>query len=156
CKEAYQVAKDDCSNKDHACMEQCREVRVDCIDSTTLPGDLTACRDQLQQDKQDCRNAHPNDPTGLNQCIDQAQVVAFLCRQAARQKAKPAIATCRAGFRSCARDCGPPNPPSDVVDPVQCKIDAKNAYLACKSDCLEAFQSQTDLCRNHDHQCVEG
>src|SRR5262249_11032670 len=49
----------------------------------------------------------------------------------------------------------PPPEGQPPVDPLQCKIDAKNAYLGCTADCREQFQTQKDLCLNRDHACVE-
>jgi hypothetical protein len=157
CKEAFQVAKDQCRNKDHECMEGCRAGRAECILNTSLDEDLTACRDTLRAAKQACRDDPENDTEAeLDACIDAAQVTAFLCRKTARRNAQPFIAACRTGFRACAQAC-PENPDAgENVDKVQCKIDAKNGYLACKAGCREAFQEQKDLCLNRDHACVEG
>ena len=157
CKEAYQVAKDQCRNKDHDCMEGCRAGRAECILNSSLDEDLAVCRDTLRAAKQACRDNPENDTEAeLDACIDAAQVTAFLCRKTARRNAKPAISACRAGFRACAQAC-PVNPnPIENIDRVQCKIDAKNAYLACKAGCREEFQAQKDLCLNRDHVCVEG
>jgi hypothetical protein len=152
CKEAYQVAKDACLNRDHGCVEGCRAGREDCVLASSLDEDLTACRDALRAAKDDCRTVHAGDDTGTDLCIDQVQVVAFLCRRDARRAAKPAIKACRTGFRACAQACPTTGTP---IDPVQCKLDAKNAYLQCKADCREGFQQQKDLCLGHDHDCVE-
>ena len=156
CKEGFQITKDGCRNKDHACMEGCRAGRYECILATPLDEALLVCRNDLRQAKEDCRNDPNNDtPEEVDACIDGAQVTAFLCRRNARLASKPAIAACRAGFRACAQAC-PPNPdPALNVDKAQCLIDAKNAYLACRADCREAFQEQKDLCLNRDHACVE-
>jgi hypothetical protein len=154
CKEAYQVAKDNCINRLHSCVEGCRAGRSECVDATPLDEDLALCRDTLRAAKDKCRTDHANDPEGTDLCIDQAQVVAFLCRKAARQKSRPAIVACRAGFRACVKAC-PPAESGEVIDPRQCKLDAKDAYLTCKSDCREDYQSQKDVCLNRDHACVE-
>jgi hypothetical protein len=156
CTEDFQTAKDACLNRDHDCVEACRAGRDECIMATSLDEDLTACRDDLRAAKQACRD-DPNNPAGsasLDSCIDAVQVTAFLCRRQARTTAKPALTACRAGFKACAKAC--PSTGTAVIDKVQCKIDAKNAYLACKADCREAFQTQRDLCNNRDHACVEG
>lgn len=153
CKEAYQTAKDACLNRDHDCVERCREVRGDCIDQTNLDEDLAACRDTLRAAKQTCRDTKPPDSPELDQCIDEAQVVAFVCRKTARKTNRPAVNACRSAFRTCAQACGPPV--TTIPDPRQCKLDAKTAYLTCKADCREAFQAQKDLCLNRDHDCVE-
>jgi len=151
CKEAYQTAKDACLNRDHDCVEGCRAGRAECILNTNLDEDLTTCRNNLRAAKEDCHNGPPEE---LDGCIDGAQVTAFLCRRTARKTAKPAITACRVGFRACAKAC--PTVGDVVIDKVQCKIDAKNAYLGCKADCREAFLEQKDLCLNRDHACVEG
>src|SRR5262245_46169879 len=154
CKEAYQVAKDQCRNKDHDCMEGCRAGRAECVLNTTLDEELAACRDTLRAAKDDCRTTHAGDDAAIDQCIDAAQVTAFLCRKAARKAAKPSILACRAGFRACAQVC-PVNPDNNEnIDKVQCKLDAKDAYLDCKAGCREEFQEQKDLCLNRDHDCV--
>jgi hypothetical protein len=155
CKEGYQVAKDNCINRLHSCVEGCRAGRSECVDATNLDEDLAACRDTLRAAKDQCRTDHAGDDAAIDDCIDQAQVVAFLCRKQARRDAKPEISACRAGFRACVKAC-PPAPTGEVIDPRQCKLDAKDAYLACKADCREDFQAQKDVCLNRDHDCVEG
>jgi hypothetical protein len=156
CKEDYQTAKDACLNRDHACVEGCRAGRAECVDATSVDEDLAACRDDLRDAKAACRAAHPEGSAELDQCIDQAQVVAFQCRKGARKAAKPALSACRTGFRACAKSCPPPATPSSGEDVRQCKLDAKTVYRTCKLDSREAFQSQKDLCLNRDHTCVEG
>jgi hypothetical protein len=153
CKEGLQLAKDNCKNRDHGCMEECRAVRADCRLQTGIDAALAQCRNDLHVAKQACRDAHPNDPEGTDECIDQVQVVAYLCRRAARREAKPALAVCRSAFRECARGCQ--LPPGEPIDTVQCKIDAVVAYKLCKATCREAFQTQKDLCLGRDHACVE-
>jgi hypothetical protein len=156
CKESFQVAKDNCINRDHECVEGCRAGRSECVDATNLDEDLAVCRNNLRDAKEQCRATHAEGSPELDACIDAAQVVAFLCRKQARRDAKPLITACRAGFRACVQACPPPDPPSEVVDTRQCKLDAKAAYLVCKADCREGFQTQKDLCLNRDHECVEG
>jgi hypothetical protein len=155
CKEDFQIAKDACLGRDHDCMEVCRAKREDCRQQTGIDEDLAACNAQLYAAKQNCRQ-DPANPTGsdnLDHCIDQAQVVAFQCRDAARERWRPELQVCRAEFRACAKAC--PEVPGNNIDPVQCRIDAKAAYKQCKADCREQLQTQKDLCRNRDHDCVE-
>lgn len=160
CKEAFQVAKDACINKDHDCVEVCRAGRDECREATGIDVALDACRDTLRDAKAACRADPANDPSteegaaNLDHCIDQAQVVAFVCRKIARKEAKPLLLACRAGFKACVQAC--PAGAGPVVDPATCRVDAKNAYIQCKADCREALQAQKDLCRNRDHVCVEG
>jgi len=155
CSEDYQVAKDDCLNRDHACMEVCRAEREECRLATGIDADFARCRADLQQAKQRCRAMHPAGSTELGQCIDQAQVVAFQCRDAARERAKRALKVCRRTFRGCAMACPPADPSAPPVDVVACRNDARQAYNTCRANCLEDFQVAKDACHNRDHACVE-
>ena len=152
CKEAFQVAKDGCWNREHDCVEACRAGRDVCRTLTGIDAALDVCRDTLRDAKAACRLAHPSDPIGLDLCIDGVQVDAFLCRKAAQLAAKLPLALCRATFRACARAC-----PStgEVIDKAQCLVDAKDGYVGCKHDAREQFQVQKDACLHRDHACVE-
>lgn len=154
CKEDYQVAKDDCLNRDHACVEGCRAGRSGCIDALSLDEDLAACRETLRTAKQKCRDDNPEGSPELDACIDREQVAAFQCRDGARERARPGVKACRAGFRACTNACPPGN--GEVTDPEQCRRDAKSAYGTCRATCNEDFQFQRDACHNRDHVCVEG
>jgi hypothetical protein len=156
CNEDAQVAKDACSNRDHACMEVCRAKREECRLATGIDDAFAACQATLDQAKQNCRNTHPAGSSELDACIDQAQVVAFQCRDSAREKARPALRACRAAFRECATSCPPAGPSAPPIDVTACRIQAKQDYRACKASCTEDFQVAKDACRNRDHACVEG
>ena len=156
CKEALQLAKDNCLNRDHACVEVCRASREECELATGLDDALAVCRDALRLAKDACRSAHAEGSAELDACIDGAQIVAFGCRRAARSAARPALSLCRDEFRTCAKACPPLEEPSEVIDPVQCKLDAKLAAVECKAECREQRQVQKDLCLDRDHVCVEG
>ncbi len=155
-KEAYQSAKDACLNRDHQCVEACRADRYDCRLATGFDAAIDSCNADLDAAKEQCRNDHPGAANydARDACIDQAQVVAFQCRDQARENAKPALKVCRANFVTCAKAC-PPAPEGAPADPVQCKIDAKTQYKSDKAGCVEDFQVQKDACRNKDHLCVE-
>jgi hypothetical protein len=155
CKEDFQIAKDACLNRDHACVEVCRAQRSECREATGFDAAIDACNAQLAIDKQACKDAHPADTPERDQCIDQVQVIAFQCRDAAREVAKPLLRACRRTFRACARACAPAEPPIPSSEVRQCKVDAAAAHLACKAECREDFQVAKDACRNRDHACVE-
>ena len=155
CKEDFQEAKDTCLNRDHACVEICRAERAECREATGLDAAIAQINATLVGAKQTCRATHAEGTPERDQCIDQAQVVAFQQRDDAREAAKSDIKLCRADFKACAKACPPADPPSSV-DRVQCKEDAKSAYLTCKETCREDFQVTKDACRNRDHVCVEG
>ena len=155
CREDFQTAKDGCLNRDHECVDVCRAQRGVCVETTGLEAALEACNATTRAAKATCRQQNPPDSVALDQCIDQAQVVGFQCRDAAREAARPALDACRVAFGTCARACPPPDPPSEIIDRAQCRRDAKTAYKSCKVTAREEFQFQKDACRNRDHDCVE-
>jgi hypothetical protein len=67
-----------------------------------LDAAVAQCKATLQAAKAAC-NGDPH-------CIEQAEVVAFQCRDDARDAAKPGFAACRAGFKSCVQGCPPASP----------------------------------------------
>jgi len=155
CVEDFQQAKDACLNRDHACVDQCREAREGCRDATGLPDALAACDDQLDEALKTCRKV--TCPTGaepcLNDCIAGAQLDAFTCRDTARDSRKGALRECRKQFETCAKSCtilgGPP------IDET-CVANAKNTEkTVCSPTCVELYQTEKDACNGLDHACVE-
>jgi hypothetical protein len=113
CREDAQLGKDTCRNRDHECVEQCRVDREPCRDPVRdqLATDVGSCntkRDASIQD--DCLVNFPAPGPDQDACIDGYQVVAFQCRDVAREAARPGFAPCRAGFHSCASACPPSTP----------------------------------------------
>jgi hypothetical protein len=155
CQEDFQAAKDACFNRDHRCVEGCRCVRQDCFSDTGIIQAFAACAATLAGAKQHCRDLYPPGE-GRNQCIDQAQVVAFRCRLLARRTYGKQVIACRRGFLLCAKACPPPNPPTPQTDPRACRSSAVGAFVACRGGCIEDFQQGIDACRNKSHSCVEG
>ena len=153
CREDVQIARDECINRDHVCVEGCRAGRSECVDALPLDEDLAACDATLRAARQACRLNNPEGTPERDRCIDQAQVVAFQCRDRARERARPGLKGCRAGFRACTGVCPPGS--GTVENPAQCKKEAKAAYRVCRAACVEDFQFQRDACRNRDHVCVE-
>jgi hypothetical protein len=108
CKEEFQIAKDDCRNRDHECMEQCRADRTTCREPVRAI--LDAALDECASDRQTGINGceaqfpPPRDPAAevdFDQCVDGVQVVAFICRDDAHEAARPGFLTCKQNFRSC-------------------------------------------------------
>ena len=153
-KEDYQSAKDACLNRDHICVEACRADRYDCRQATGFDDAIDACNATLAGAKATCRQNNAAGSPGRDMCIDQAQLVAFQCRDSAREAAKPALKDCRKQFKICATGC-PPAPAGAPADPAQCKLDAKTTYKDAQAACREDFQVQKDVCHNRDHTCVE-
>ena len=157
CREDYQLAKDTCSNRDHVCVEVCRSGRQVCLQPTldVLHAAVGICNATRNAAVAVCRATYADGSDALNGCIDQAQVVAFLCRKVAAKAAKPGIGICRSGFKSCVKtNC----PQSAVPDPAElraCKDDSLGLYKDCLDACTEAKQLAKDTCLNRDHVCVE-
>jgi len=154
CIEDFQAAKDTCLNRDHTCVEVCRAERYDCRQATGFDAAIAACNNALDAAKQQCRVDHPAGSPERDLCIDQMQVIAFQCRDSAREAGKPLLNQCRKAFRTCAQAC-PPAGPSGPADVNQCKMDARDAKKICKAGCIEDFQVAKDACRHRDHACVE-
>lgn len=154
CRESFQAAKDGCLNRDHDCVEVCRAQRSECRDATGIDAARRACDDALESARQACRAAHAPETPERDACIDQAQVIAFQCRDQAREQARPGLEQCRDDFKTCAKAC-PGAGPEAVVDRAQCRRDAKAAFLDCRATCKEDFQVAKDVCLNRDHECVE-
>jgi hypothetical protein len=152
CTEERQVAKDACLNRDHDCVEACRAGREDCREATGFDEAIDACNATRDSDVQNCKDTYPPHTVSRDNCIDDAQVKAFQCRDQAREDFRVALRACRKGFRACASACGPADVP---VDASQCKRDAKNAYVQCRAECVEDRQVAIDACHNKDHDCVE-
>jgi hypothetical protein len=162
CKEVLQTAKDGCINKDHDCVEACREDRAACIDATGFEAAIDACQDARAAAVANCRAIYPPDSVERDQCIDNAQVAAYLCRLDVRKEKKPLVLACRKGsvdlgvpgFRPCVKAC--PAGAGPVESPKQCKLDAVTAFRLCYADCREDFRTEKDACRGLAHDCVEG
>jgi hypothetical protein len=120
CVEDFQIAKDACRHRDHACVEQARADREVCRApvETQLESDIAACNAT--------RGGHNPDsgaigncwalygPSGstpdavlLDQCVDNAQVAAFECRDQAREDAHPGFEACRQAFKTQVQACPP-------------------------------------------------
>jgi hypothetical protein len=157
CREDFQLTKDTCANRDHACVESCRADRQTCLQPVlaTLNGTLATIQASLDAARANCRTLYADGTPERDTCIDNAQVDAFQQRDAAREVAAPGIKACRRAFKTCVRtNC----PPLTVPDPPvvhACKADARDVFEGCVADCLEGKQLAKDTCLNRDHACVE-
>ena len=110
CVETYHVAKDECRNVDHGCAEACRASRRVCLD-LPLEG-LAECKDVCRETKTAavgaCRETYDPETqsAALDECIDDAQVTSFICRDECREAVdRDEVRTCRKAFRACIRTC---------------------------------------------------
>jgi hypothetical protein len=128
CKSDYLDAKFTCRNIDPACGTACLAGRQQCFDNVEqikdtgqVPGGGTldncsggtnACAAAFLQAKTDC-GAPCNGDTTCQDCVDQAQVTDFLCRDACRDSFRTngvvisEKANCRSTFQACAHACPP-------------------------------------------------
>jgi len=110
CVETYHVAKDECRKVDHACAEACRASRRVCLD-LPLAG-LAECKEACRETKAAavaaCRETYDAETqaAALDECIDDAQVASFMCRDECREAIdRDEVRTCRKAFRACIRTC---------------------------------------------------
>lgn len=153
CKEAAQAARDACANRDHVCVDACREGRATCIEETGREAGIEACNAVRDAAVANCKTIYGPGTPERDQCIDNAQLAAFLCRDGVREQTAAAVRACHTGFRACRRTCPPGAGP--VTDPAQCRRDAATELRACLTACREDVQLAKDACRNLDHDCVE-
>lgn len=118
CREDLQVQKDACRNLDHPCVEQCRAEREACKDLVRGPlgTAIAACNAERDLDVQACKNLYAAGSPERDQCIDAAQVEAFICRDDAREAALPGKQACRAQFRTCLEGCPSASPSGAFVE----------------------------------------
>jgi hypothetical protein len=110
CLEYFQADKDICRNVDHVCAGECRAGYETC---TMIPMDImdackALCHSALDDAKQQCIVAYPEGSTDRDSCIDQAQVVAFMCRDECREGIQGNMKECRAILRNCLKACRVP------------------------------------------------
>jgi len=109
CREQYQIDKDMCRNVDHDCAEACRAGRQACVSGplATLGTCKDGCNSTLDGAKAQCHADFPDDPVGLDACIDQAQLVAYGCKDTCREGVRDELKLCRVTFHACIRACPP-------------------------------------------------
>jgi len=114
CREDLQAAKDECRNVPHECADVCRDTRDQCVDQAIddLEACLSPCNTDLLAAKDTCRTVNDQDPAALDQCIDTAQVIAFVCRDQCRESFRlaSALKECGKSFRGCIKNCLKPTP----------------------------------------------
>jgi len=131
CKSDFIDARFACKNINPQCGVACLDGRDACLESVSailktgqLPGGATlancsggtdACKAALAQAKADCGAPCQASDTACLECVDNAQVQDFECRDACRDswRVDPTVVamkqTCRTSFKSCLASCT--NPP---------------------------------------------
>jgi len=107
CRDDFLTAKDMCRNINHDCADLCRASREDCVSGPldSLETCVDDCDASLESAKEICRQQFAPDTPERDQCIDDAQVTAFQCRDACREGVIKALRQCRVTFRVCIQAC---------------------------------------------------
>jgi hypothetical protein len=157
CRDAFRIAKDGCSKRDHVCVDACRVAHDECRApfEDELQAAAEVCDEALHTAKRTCREQFAEGTAELDRCIDQAQGVAFACRDAARETVAEDLRLCRRAFRACVQTTCPPETPVDPAVFRACKLDARDVMRRCVAGCREDFQLDKDTCLDRDHACVE-
>jgi hypothetical protein len=106
CQEARQLAKDTCRDRDHLCVEGCRATRDLCWAPFVTLRDAAIALCKVTRDGA-IEGCPAPGQAGRDTCVDQAQVVAFQCRDAAREAVRGNLHACGTAFATCAEGCGP-------------------------------------------------
>jgi hypothetical protein len=116
CKDDFQTEKDACHGKSHACVDGCRVTRDNCKQPVQDQEDaaMAACQASKQTAIQNCNSIFPPG-TDRDNCIFNAKVNAFLCREDAREAAAAGFQPCRSAFMSCVQGC-PASPSGAFLD----------------------------------------
>ena len=127
CKSDFVDTRFTCRNVQPACGEACLAGRQECLDTVEgilktgqLPdggalancgGGTDACKAALQAAKRQCGTPCQATDAQCNECVDNAQVVAFQCRNGCRDSWRTnatviaMLQSCRNGFRTCVSAC---------------------------------------------------
>jgi len=110
CQEEFRVDKDACRNVDHDCVDACREGFEACVDPflTKLATEKASCLATIEAAKVNCRGMYGAGTPERDTCIDQAQLVAFACRDTARENVASDLKACRLAFKGCIKACPAP------------------------------------------------
>lgn len=118
CSDDYTDDKFRCRNVEPSCGNACLAGREVCLEpiNAILDTCLDGCKGTLQTTKQnDCNVPPPCAPgdTACNDCVDAAQIDAFVCRDSCREDFRANhtddVKQCRAIFRACVHACPPPS-----------------------------------------------
>ena len=117
CKDDFQTVKDACHGKSHACVDGCRVDRDNCDVpvQAQLDAAVAACNATKTTAIQNCNAIFPPGSQALADCIFNAKVNAFLCREDAQEAAAPGFQACRQSFISCVQGC-PASPSGAFLD----------------------------------------
>lgn len=111
CKDTFQADKDTCRNVDHACADAARDERESCVDGVlaALAQCVAAECAGYAVDIATCRATYPVGDPQRDSCVDNAQLLAFQCRDQCRESVQlhPSLKGCRTDFKAAIKACPP-------------------------------------------------
>ena len=150
--ETLVVSRALCRGRDLACVQACIEGEVNCVAATGFPAALKTCLGDGAAAIQSCLAKFPIQPNKRKQCIDQAQLSTFQCRNDARTSRRQDLARCAVAYRQCATPCGPNDPPPGSRECLAQALQASNAAVAT---CNQVAAADKSACLAKDAACVQ-
>ncbi len=139
CKSDFVAARLTCRNVQPACGEACLAGRQACLDNieailqtgqvpgggtlTNCSGGTDQCTANFQTAKQACGAPCQPSDTACMECVDNAQVVNFECRDTCRTswRTNPIVVSmlqsCQSSFKACIQKCPPANAATTTTTP---------------------------------------
>lgn len=141
-----------CRGRDLTCVQACLQRQAACVQETGLVGALQTCLTDAAAAAQNCLTRFPLQARKRNQCIDQAQLQTFQCRNQARTSRRQELAGCAVGYRQCAQPCGPNQPPPGSRICLAQALQANNQTVAT---CNQTAAADKSACLSKDTACVQ-
>ncbi len=150
--ETQSVSRTLCRGRDLACAQACVVGEQDCVAATGLGPALAACASEGEAAIQRCLNRFAAGTKRRSQCIDDAQLSTFQCRNGARVSRRGQLARCAVLFRGCVRPCGPDARPPGVR---RCLAEAARTKRSAVATCNQTANTARSACFDKDATCVQ-
>jgi len=141
-----------CRQRDLTCVQACLEGQASCMQATGFGAALQTCLSDGVAAAQKCLTRFTRQPKKRKQCVDQAQLQTFQCRNQARRSRRQELARCAVTYRRCAQPCGPEEPPAGSR---LCLAQALQANEQAVATCNQVANADTSACLAKDAACVQ-
>jgi hypothetical protein len=148
----FALAKQLCRDRDPACVQACAERQQDCNTATGSGAALEACLAQQQAALASCVDRFAAGTKKRDQCLENARIDGFQCRNRARTGTAPELRHCRAEFDACADGCGPGEPPRGAR---LCELEARRARSTARTQCNQTANADKSACLKKNAACSE-
>lgn len=146
---AFADTIDGCLQRDHECVDACREQRRACRDATDLAASVAACRVARDVEIDLCSRRHPLGDRRVA-CVMRARAEESRCRRAARRAHRREVVACAVAFDGCADACAPGAPPDGVT---ACRDAARSSTRGLLTACKRTLQASMTGCLDKELQC---